>query len=62
MSLHIGVVRIGLQGAPLIDLLLDTTDSELSPQIFAHVMFQGFSPTWLPGGLGADWGTPVVAY
>lgn len=62
MSLHVGVVRIGLQGAPLIDLLLDTTDSELSPQIFAHVMFQGFSPTWLPGGLGADWGTPVVAY
>jgi hypothetical protein len=62
MSLHVGVVRIGLQGAPLIDLLLDTTDSELSPQIFAHVMLQGFSPTWLPGGLGADWGTPVVAY
>jgi hypothetical protein len=62
MSLHVGVVRVGVQGVPLFDLLLDTTDSELSPQVFAHIMFQGFSPTWLPARLGVDWGCGIAAY
>lgn len=63
MSLHLGVVRIGVQGTPVFDLLLDTSDSELSPQIFAHVMFQSLNLTWLTNvGLLDDLGVKVVAF
>jgi len=63
MSLHVGVVRIGLQGSPLFDLLLDTSDSELSPKLFAHVMFQRFHPTWLPAGNVVDsWSFGIVGF
>jgi hypothetical protein len=63
MSLHVGVVRIGLQGQPLFDLLLDTSDSELLPQLFAHVMFQEFHPTWLLAkGLVESWGAGIAGF
>ena len=40
MSLHIGVVRIGLNDATiLMDILYDTTDSDRNHPIFAHVAF-----------------------
>jgi len=40
MSLHIGVVRIGVDdGTPLVDILYDTTDSDLNHPVFAHVMY-----------------------
>lgn len=40
MSLHIGVVRIGdSTSTPLLDVLYDTTDSELNHPVFAHVAY-----------------------
>ena len=40
MSLHIGVVRIALDGAcPIVDVLFDTTDSVVNETIFAHVAY-----------------------
>lgn len=63
MSLHVGVVRIGLQGNPLFDLLVDTSDSELLPQLFAHVMFQEFHPTWLSDErLVESWGAGIAGF
>jgi hypothetical protein len=42
MSLHLGVVRVGIAGTPIFDVLFDTTDSEPATQAFAHVLFQQF--------------------
>lgn len=40
MSLHIGLVRIGLgDGTPLVDILYDTTDSDRNHPAFAHVIY-----------------------
>jgi hypothetical protein len=40
MSLHIGVVRIGLDDSTiLVDILYDTTDSDRNHPIFAHVAY-----------------------
>lgn len=40
MSKHIGVVRIALQDStPLLDVLHDTSDSDLNHPVFAHVCF-----------------------
>jgi hypothetical protein len=39
MSLRIGVVRVGWGGAPLLDLLIDTTDSDRALPAFCHVAF-----------------------
>jgi hypothetical protein len=59
MSLHVGVIRIGIDGRPWFDVLYDTTDSEPATLAFAHVVFQ-------PGGLppvleGIDLGVRVRA-
>lgn len=41
MSLHLGLVRIGLDdGTPLIDILYDTTDTDLNHPAFAHVFYE----------------------
>ncbi|MFK7992860.1 MAG: hypothetical protein AB8B87_01900 [Granulosicoccus sp.] len=40
MSKHIGVVRISLQDStPLVDVLYDTSDSDLNHPVFAHITF-----------------------
>lgn len=59
MSLHVGVIRIGIAGRPWFDVLYDTTDSEPATLAFAHVVFH-------PGGLppvlrGIDLGVHVRA-
>ena len=53
MSLHIGVVRIGLRGnmpfggMPLIDILYDTTDSDRNHPVFAHVVYDRAATTMI---------------
>lgn len=43
MSLHIGVVRIGLDDStPLVDILYDTTDSDRNHPVYAHVAYSSF--------------------
>ena len=45
MSLHIGVVRIGLDDStPLVDILYDTTDSDIHHPIFCHVAYSNQIP------------------
>ena len=45
MSLHIGVVRIGLDDStPLVDILYDTTDSDRNHPIFCHVAYSNQVP------------------
>jgi len=40
MSKHIGVVRISLQDStPLLDVLYDTSDSDLNHPVFAHLSY-----------------------
>ncbi|MFK7893146.1 MAG: hypothetical protein AB8B63_20195 [Granulosicoccus sp.] len=40
MSKHVGVVRLSLQDAtPVLDVLFDTSDSDLNHPVFAHVTF-----------------------
>ncbi len=40
MSLHLGVVRIGLDDStPLLDVLYDTTDSDRNHPVFAHILY-----------------------
>lgn len=39
MSLHLGVVRIGTDSTPLLDILYDTTDSDRNHPVFAHVIY-----------------------
>lgn len=39
MSLHVGVVRIGLGAEPKVDILCDTTDSEVAVRAFCTIAF-----------------------
>lgn len=39
MSLHLGLVRIGLAAQPLLDIVYDTTDSDRGLRAFAHITF-----------------------
>jgi hypothetical protein len=39
MSYHVAVARFGLPGLALMDVIFDTTDSELNCAPFAHVVF-----------------------
>lgn len=42
MSLHLGIVRIGLDDATLlVDILYDTTDSDRNHPAFAHIFYSG---------------------
>jgi hypothetical protein len=43
MSYHIAVARFGLPGVALMDVIFDTTDSELNCAPFAHVVFSPIS-------------------
>jgi hypothetical protein len=66
MSLHLGVIRIGLDDAtPLVDILYDTTDSDRNHPAFAHVCYNMSIPLFLhsiqTAGKG-KYGTPVQAY
>jgi hypothetical protein len=65
MSLHIGVVRIGVNGSvPLVDILYDTTDSDRNHPTFAHVVYDG-SVQQIINILvqnNFSFGEPVVAY
>ncbi|MBI4005735.1 MAG: hypothetical protein HY356_03605 [Gammaproteobacteria bacterium] len=66
MSLHIGVVRIGVDDATmLVDILYDTTDSDRNHPIFAHVAFNEMVATIIQtlGNAGKDnYGVCVKAY
>jgi hypothetical protein len=66
MSLHIGVVRIGLWNAtPLMDVLFDTTDSDRNHPVFAHVCYQSISTElaiFLTKTKGEDFGISVKAF
>lgn len=49
MSLHLGIVRIAIEGTLLFDVLFDTTDSEPATDAFAHIAFQALPTRWLDG-------------
>ena len=66
MSLHIGVVRIGLDDATVwADILYDTTDSDRNHPIFAHVAYNELAATVIQsletGGKG-PYGVSVRAF
>ncbi len=43
MSLHVGLIRIGLHGGPpLVDILYDTSDSDRNHPVFAHVVYNDY--------------------
>ncbi len=62
MSLYIGVIRIALPNStPLLDILLDTTDTDNNSPVYAHVIFDpkiSLILNWDGGKLGQ----PVCAY
>lgn len=65
MSLHLGVVRIGTDSTPLMDILYDTTDSDRNHPVFAHVVFDPAAEVVarvLAQNNVFDFGTPVNAY
>jgi len=39
MSLHVGLIRLGRAQTPLVDVLTDTTDTDLSQTPFCHVAY-----------------------
>jgi hypothetical protein len=43
MTYHVAVARFGLPGVALMDMIFDTTDSELNGAPFAHVVFSPIS-------------------
>lgn len=49
MSLHLGVIRIGYKGTPLMDVLFDTTDSEPNTRAFAHLVYESAMEGLLDG-------------
>lgn len=63
MSLHLGVVRIGLDGIPAIDVLYDTTDSNPGCGPFAHVVYDANMEVFLDALLheNVDLGVRVSA-
>ncbi|MCA8974733.1 MAG: hypothetical protein KDC98_08425 [Planctomycetes bacterium] len=65
MSLHVGIVRIGWQAAPLLDVLFDTTDSDSNLTPFCNVQYHqdiGRLATALTAAGYADLGEPVEAF
>jgi hypothetical protein len=66
MSLHIGVVRIGLDDATVwADILYDTTDSDRNHPVFAHVAYSELSATVIQAlhrARKGDFGECVRAY
>ena len=66
MSLHIAVVRIGLNDATVLtDILYDTTDSDRNHPVFAHVAYHKLVATVIKGlqeGKGDNYGVCVRAY
>lgn len=41
MSPHVGLLRFGTAGTPLLDVLVDTSDSEVNMRAFCHVVYDG---------------------
>lgn len=65
MSLHVGVLRIGMwDGTPLVDILYDTTDSDRNHPVFTHVCYASFMPQLLIylRNNGYDFGVCIEAY
>jgi hypothetical protein len=65
MSLHVSVLRIGLSDStPLIDILFDTTDSDINHPVFCHVMYNHAMGSVVKSlaSIGFDYGVPIVAY
>jgi hypothetical protein len=51
MSLHLGLVRLGLgdgDGTPLLDILYDTTDTDLNHPVFAHLPYHSWVKSLVP--------------
>ncbi len=65
MSLHIGVVRIGLGQQPALDVLYDTSDSDRHLPPFCHVAYDPDIARvieHLPASERVRFGTAVRAY
>ncbi len=66
MSLHIGVVRIGLDDStPLVDIIYDTTDSDRNHPVYAHIVYSSFLKPVIEGLERAkvgEFGVCVKAY
>lgn len=62
MSYHVAVARFGLPGMPLMDVIFDTTDSELNCAPFAHVVFSAIADPLLDAitGHNAEQRTKMV--
>jgi hypothetical protein len=51
MSLHLGLVRLGLgdgDGTPLLDILYDTTDTDRNHPVFAHIPYHSWVKAFVP--------------
>jgi len=51
MSLHLGLVRLGLgdgDGTPLLDILYDTTDTDRNNPVFAHIPYHSWVKSFVP--------------
>jgi hypothetical protein len=66
MSLHIGMLRIGIwDGTPLVDVLFDTTDSDRNHPVFAHISYAQYIPVmteYLTENYGFDFGICVKSF
>lgn len=63
MSLYLGVVRLGNGTTPLVDVLYDTTDSDLNQDAFAHVVYDPSVLKWAKVVAGlTSMGTEIVAF
>jgi hypothetical protein len=63
MSLHVGLVRIGVGASPLIDILFDTSDSSRNTHAFCHVLFHPSAKACSDAlGESISWGQQVAAF
>ena len=63
MSLHIGVVRIANSNStPLVDIIFDTTDTDLNCPIFSHMVFNDTVDHIFTTQGAGNFGTKVKAY
>jgi hypothetical protein len=64
MSLHVGLVRVGYQQIPMLDVLYDTTETDRNVRAFCHVMYHPVfeQAKALAGANGVDLGVPIKGY
>ena len=65
MSLHLGIVRVAVDGEPLIEVLYDTTDSDRNTSVFATLALHPQAlrlVEWLKEEDPRDWGVVIQAY